>query len=61
MSECWYNAQARPTFSELVATLDYQLQAVDGYMELAMVLCEEGEEPVVQGNQSYGQNPVADI
>ena len=53
MCKCWYAAQARPSFSELVAALTHHLQAVAGYMELSMVLCQEREEPVAEGNHYY--------
>ena len=39
MKKCWkLDPQQRPTFSELLATLDKTLTTVAGYMELGMTL-----------------------
>ena len=45
MKKCWkLTPSERPTFTELVATLDKTLMSVAGYTELGMTLVEEGGE-----------------
>ena len=46
MKKCWRADPAeRPTFSELVSTLDILLKSVAGYMELSMTLPVSEIEP----------------
>ena len=45
MKKCWkLTPSERPTFTELVATLDKTLTSVAGYTELGMTLLERGGE-----------------
>ena len=60
MRKCWRADPAeRPTFSELVSTLDRLLQFVAGYMELSMTLpvseTEAEEAAAVQSDPEEGK------
>ena len=54
MKECWkLTPSERPTFTELVATLDKTLMSVAGYTELGMTLVEGGGEE----EEGWGAEP----
>ena len=56
MKKCWkLTPSERPTFTELVATLDKTLMSVAGYTELGMTLVEGGGEEEEEGWETdYG-------
>ena len=54
MKKCWkLTPSERPTFTELVATLDKTLMSVAGYTELGMTLVEGGGEEEEDWEASY--------
>ena len=58
MKKCWRLAPSeRPSFSDLVATLDKTLMSVAGYTELSMTLVEGGGEEEEEEEEEEVQLP----